>query len=277
MLDRIKKILPDLKNVRVIEAIIDPEVHLEYIDLSAKLREEHIDNQLVIDESDLIFDKETSIAKKKRLLTLMSKIDDVRLLRKIEKYLKKPDDELEDWAKLAHQESLMLIQSSLLEEEQILISTGLGGKGKKWRFFIIIRNDNDIPFKEFEKEALTNEIQYTFKNFDVEVETLQFGSFFLTLTALFPLDFDIIENSLKSLFAEVTNIGIKLSDKYIVTNVKTIPIEECEDLFKELEERIKEQGKEEDIEELLDFDDDDDNFDDNFDDEGDDDFDDDIY
>ncbi len=274
MLERIKKILPDLKNVRVIEAIIDPEVQLEYIDLSAKLRKEHVDNQNVIGESDLIFDEDTSIAKKKRLLTLMSKIDDVTILRKIEKYLQDPDDELEDWAKLAHQESLMLIQSSLLEEEQILISTGLGGKGNKWRFFIIIRNNNDENFKEFEKEALTKEIKYTFKNFDVDVETLKFGDFFLTLTALFPLDFDVIENSLKKLFSEAQNIGIELSDKYIVTNVKTIPVEECEDLFKDLDDRIKEQNKEEDdLDELLDFDDDNDSTDDP--DDGGDDFDDD--
>jgi hypothetical protein len=268
MIEKFRKILPKLKNVKVIEAIIDPEIHLEYIDLSSKIKDEDRNQKKIIAESDLIFSKETDIETKKRLLTIMAKIDDISIYRKIEKYLENPDPELADWAKIAQQESLMVIQSSLLDEEQVLISTGLGGKGSKWRFFIIIRNKNDENFKEFEKEALKNEIKFTFKEFDIELEKIQFGNFFLTMTALFPLDFDVIENSLKKIFHESKNIGINLSDKYIVTNVKTIPIEECEELFKELEERIKENTK--DAEDFDDFPDIDDDFDDDFDDEEDD-------
>ncbi len=40
---------------------------------------------------------------------------------------------------LAFQENKMLLESSLLDENQILISTGLGGKGMKLRYFTVMQ------------------------------------------------------------------------------------------------------------------------------------------
>ena len=60
----------------------------------------------------------------------MAAIDDVGAYRSIEKYSKNADDELKHWSLLALQESRMLLQSKLLDQSQIFISTGLGGEGK---------------------------------------------------------------------------------------------------------------------------------------------------
>ncbi len=256
MFDKLRKIIPDLSKAKVIEAIIDPETHLEYIEYASKLSKEQINNEDIIEESDNLFSSETTIAEKKRLLTLMAKIDDVSIFRKIEQYSQKPDKELLEWSKIAQQESLTLIQSSLLEEEQILISTGLGGKGNKIRFFIVLKANNIDKFSDFQEKAIKNEINFSFKNNECDLEKLEFGDYFFSVTALFPLNFEIIEKTLISTIEELKNIGIELSEKYILTNVKTISLDEIENLFKEMEQKSKSSGLE-DLEDLfgVDFDD----------------------
>lgn len=238
MFDKLRKIIPDFSKAKVIEGIINPEVHLEYIEFSAKMVI-GTNEKDVISISDNIFDEKIEIDEKKRLLVLMAKIDDVHIFRKLQKYSQNPDKELSDWAFIALQESLSLIQSSLLGEEQILISTGLGGKGNKLRFFIITQTENSESISEIQKKIITKEIEFAFKNNDCELEKIEFGSYFYTIVGLFPFNFDIIEITLSQIFDEVKNFNIFLSEKYIITNVKTSDIPESELLIREMEQKAK--------------------------------------
>jgi hypothetical protein len=54
---------------------------------------------------------------------------------------------------LALQENRMLLQTSLLDEQQFFISTGLGGKGKKLRYYLVFinRNRNELLTKTQQK------------------------------------------------------------------------------------------------------------------------------
>lgn len=238
MFDKLRKIIPDFSKAKVIEGIINPEVHLEYIEFSAKMVI-GTNEKDVISISDNIFDEKIEIDEKKRLLVLMAKIDDVHIFRKLQKYSQNPDKELSDWAFIALQESQSLIQSSLLGEEQILISTGLGGKGNKLRFFIITQTENSESISEIQKKIITKEIEFAFKNNDCELEKIEFGSYFYTIIGLFPFNFDIIEITLSQIFDEVKNFNIFLSEKYIITNVKTSNIPESELLIREMEQKAK--------------------------------------
>jgi hypothetical protein len=274
MFEKLRKILPDLKNVKIIETNIDPEVHLEYIEYSSALKEKGFDEDEIKKNCDKIFLPETKLETKKQLITQLASIDEVEIFRKLEKYNKNPDPELSEWAKIAYQESLATIQSSLLGQEQIVISTGLGGKNQKIRFFVILKAANVDIFNDFQKRVIEKELNFALNNNNCELEKLEFGDYFFSFTALFPLDINAIENPMKSFIEEVKSFGIILSDKYIFTNVKIVPIEECGDLLNEMEQKEKASDDELD-DDFDDFDDDDFFGEDFFDDDDDDD--DDIF
>lgn len=273
MFDKLRKIIPDLSKAKVIEGIIDPETHLEYIEFSAKIGKK-ISDEKVIEDADKIFSDEFDLEDKKELLVLMAKIDDVNIFRKIQKYSEKPDEGLSDWAFIALQESQNLIQSSLLGEEQILISTGLGGKDNKLRFFIIAQTENNEIISEIQKKIIQKEIEFAFNNNDCIVEKLEFGDNFYTIVGLFPFNFDVIEITLRQILEELKNFNINISEKYIITNIKVSNLEQSAKLIREMDQKSKSNeidGNEFDND-LFDFDVDD--FDDFLDDDEDDDEDD---
>ena len=58
--------------------------------------------------------------------------------RAIESFLEIAEEILHDWAVLALNESRMLLESKFLDESQVFISTGLGGKEEKFRYFVVL-------------------------------------------------------------------------------------------------------------------------------------------
>lgn len=250
MLNKLRNFLATQGRVRIIEAIVDPDIQVEYLEYASKVRKE-FDEQEIIDNSDNIFDKAVDIDEKKRLITLMATIDDVNIYRKLEKFIEIADEDLKSWALIAHQESQTVIQSSLLEENQILISTGLGGKNEKMRFFIVLQVEPKVEISENHQTILKNEIEYSFKKHNCDIESIEFNDFFCAIVALFPFKVEI-EDVFESVIIESNNLGVNLSDKFIVTNVKIHSLEETTELIKELDEKALIEEKE--TEDLDDFD-----------------------
>ncbi|MBN2890234.1 MAG: hypothetical protein JXL97_00065 [Bacteroidales bacterium] len=253
MLDKLRKFLATQGKVRIIEAIVDPDLQVEYLEFASKVRKD-IDEEEVIENSDKIFDSEVDIEEKKRLIVLMASIDDVNLYRKLEKYIDLAEDELKSWVLIAHQECQTVIQSSLLEENQILVSTGLGGKGQKMRFFIVLQVDPKQEITESQREIIRKEINYAFSKFNCDIENIEFKEFFCTLVGLFPFEVEI-EDVFNDIILESNNLGVNLTDKFIVTNVRIHTLDETEDLIRELDEKAK-QEKEGELDDDFGFDDD---------------------
>ena len=116
----------------VLEAQIDVEKQMEYFEYVKKLKKNEVSDD-ILEQKDILFNPETDIEEKKRMLCELALLEDVKAYRTIEKYLENTDEELKDWAQLAYNESRMILESALLDENQIFISTGLGGKGQKLR------------------------------------------------------------------------------------------------------------------------------------------------
>ncbi len=252
MLNKLRKFLNNYGQIRIIEAIVDPDVQVEYLEFASKTRKK-FDRDKVIEESDKIFDENYDIDEKKKLLTLIAVIDDVELYRKLEKYLEIAPENIKPWVLLAHQESQTVIQSSLLDENQILISTGLGGKGDKMRFFIVLQTENKKNIVKKFQEIIKNEVLYTFEKNDCELEQINFKNYFCTMVALIPFDMEI-EKVFVDVISECNNLGVNFSDKFIVTNVKIHTPEQTQDLINELEEKAKQDAENPYEEENLIFD-----------------------
>lgn len=228
------------KNFSVLEEQIDIDLQMKYFEFSKKVKQ-YINADDKIENKDQLFEITTSIEEKKQLLAELASVEEVESFRCIEKYLENPDPELRDWAILAMQESRMLIESKLLDQNQVFISTGLGGKGTKLRYFIVLISNEGIDFSETQKKVVKNEFESTLKKYNVEIEELQFFKNFSTLMVMIPIEIPI-KDVFKEAIGESNQFGNFLKINFIVTNVKRLSIEEITNFIdKHMDELDKEE------------------------------------
>ena len=207
------------QNFSLLEDPVDVNVQMQYFEISFRARE-NIKESDIIARKDELFDPAVSLEKKKILLVQMAGFPSPELYRALESYAKKPDKELIDWAKMAVQENKLLLESHLLDKnQQVFISTGLGGKGHKLRYFVVLVNNESNDLKEFQQKIVKDEMHYALQRYDGELEKLNFSSRYTTMRVVLPLSSDI-----SKLFSdgieECNQFGNFLSTNFIVTNLK---------------------------------------------------------
>lgn len=125
--------------LNILEEEIDVEVQHQYMDLLEHLIKggdfKALREDAIVHVQDL-FDEAVDAEKKKTLLILLSMVDDISIYRSIESF-QKQDTPIKPWATIALQQSRMLIQSNLLDESTVFVSTGLGGHDTLLRYFCV--------------------------------------------------------------------------------------------------------------------------------------------
>ncbi|NOZ45877.1 MAG: hypothetical protein GXO79_03755, partial [Chlorobi bacterium] len=150
--DKLRELASQLDgNFNILENVIDVNVQMEYFKYSRNVKKD-IDAKSILSKINNLFNENISISDKKHLLSQLASLDDVKAFRAIEKYMKNSDELLHDWALMAYQESKMLLESSLLDESQVFISTGLGGKGTKLRYFIVLFSKSGKQFNKVQQK-----------------------------------------------------------------------------------------------------------------------------
>ncbi|MBS2100045.1 hypothetical protein [Carboxylicivirga linearis] len=193
-------------NIMVLEEEIDLKLQTEYLKESAVVKKE-IDQTQVLKDKNKLFDDGMSLNEKRKLLTKLASINEVEAFRTLEAYRNKPDKSLMEWSVLAYQESKMLLQSTLMDKPPLFISTGLGGKGMKLRYFVVIKAQAKKYFTDFQQQIIIQELDYAFNKNKAELEDLRFFGYFATITALVPL-----ETGLKKLFADIIKSCNEMGD-----------------------------------------------------------------
>jgi hypothetical protein len=219
------------KNFNILEEQIDVSIQMDYFERSNKLK-----NELILDKEldinlEKLNDSEIDSSSKKDILIKLAKVENVKAFRAIEDFLKLSlDKDIKAWATLALQENRMLLESTFLDEKQVFISTGLGGKGEKLRYFIVGFLDKENIFTEMQKEVLKKEFEYSFSENDCELEKIRFDNQYALLTALIPIKSNI-KDILSKAIDECRDLGMDLSEHFMVTNVKELDIFEIEDFI----------------------------------------------
>ena len=209
--------IPD--DFNILEEQIDIEIQMQYFEFVRKNRD-NTDNVEIFESGDELFLPETSLERKKKILAVLSVTDDVKAYRTIEKFITLSDGFIKQWAILALQENRVLLQSSLLDEQQIFISTGLGGKGQKLRYFIVFLNsDEKSILNNTQQKLLKDELTFELGKNQGEFETIDFIERFSTALIMLPLKADI-QNIFKNIISECNQYGDFLKDDLIITNVK---------------------------------------------------------
>ncbi len=213
--------------LHVLDTPIPIEVQGQYFQLSQKVRD-GLNKEMVLDQMNSLFDSEYEPEFKKRLLLSLAALDDVDAYRAIEKYNEAPDDYLSDFAKIALEESKMNLERSLSDEEQVFISTGLGGREDKLRFFIVLfSKKEEQDFTDFQIERTRAEVEFAFGHNDCELEEFVPHGNYITLKALFPYKMDM-KGMLNGILSEVNQYGDFVQYNLLITNIKEFNPEEID-------------------------------------------------
>jgi hypothetical protein len=219
-------------NIHIIEAQIDVDVQMKFYSYSNNLKDE-INSSDLEKEEKLLFSEESSIEEKKHSLALISNIPDAKAYRIIEKYSAHPDEEIKDWATLALLKSRITLETDLSDEKQMVISTGLGGKDNKLRFFVLILSEGKVAFTEFQQKTIQREFPYFLEKSNCEIEDILIHENYVTLLILVPIMADL-QVILDAPLAECNQYGNFLDKDYVITNVRKIPEPEIIELLNKM-------------------------------------------
>jgi hypothetical protein len=127
----------------------------------------------------------------------------------------------------------MLIQSSLLDEQLVFISTGLGGKGQKLRYYVVFINKNQQDIlNATQQKLLKDEVVFEINQHDGEFESMDFSEGFSTVLAILPLQSDL-RQIFRNIIDECNQYGDFLDEDMIVTNVKIMSRNEILEMLKQ--------------------------------------------
>lgn len=263
------------QGLNIVEEQIDLELQMNYFKRSAMLKKQVVTLDEVIEKVPLLYDPETRLEEKRDILVLLASFEEVEAFRVIEKFKEDATGEIKLWAAMAYRECKMLLESSLLNEDKILISTGLGGKGLKLRYFVCLLHKNKEDFNEVQERIVRGEFESSIEKFNSESESIVFYNNIMKAYILVPIDVPV-KDIIDQIYNASIDFGDFLDEHTIVTNVRALTDDEIEKIVSG-ELREEDVLSDEDIPyfevEDMDDDDDDDDFDDDDenDDEGDDD------
>lgn len=126
IIDQVLNNIPE--NFSILEEEVDVRIQKEFFDMSEKLDFDVEDNQVSVIINEIL-NPETPENEQKIKLVMLSALDSVEAYRGLEKYRDQATNEdLKAWGILALQQSRMILESGLIGENQVFISTGLAEK-----------------------------------------------------------------------------------------------------------------------------------------------------
>ncbi len=233
------------ENLSVLQEQIDIDLQMEYYECAKNSHIALTASQIESHKNDLYGDTK-SVTEKKEILVQLAAQDNVQLFRFIQKYGDSCPAELKDWAVLALQESRMLLETKLLDENHVFISTGLGGKGSLLRYFIVLLSRKRTAFTDTQKKIINGEFEFILNKHESELESIAFFDRFVTMVVLIPLQITIKE-FFKEGIDECNQYGNFLRSNFLVTNVKRLSEEEINEFLRN--HKVKRKSKKEKKEE----------------------------
>lgn len=219
------------ERLNILEEQIDVKLQMEYFKFSTALKkkftpEENEDWDL----SEVLISEEFDDEHLKENLVRLASIDNPKAYRLLEQFVAQKHESLYDWGILALQESKMLLESSLLEENQVFISTGLGGRGNMLRYFVVLIGNNTDAISDFQKGIIKSEFEFALREGESELEELNFEKHIATMKVLIPFEVHF-QKVFRKAVKECNQYGDFLKENFLVTNVKTLSFAEITDFI----------------------------------------------
>jgi hypothetical protein len=240
ILQRIRELLGgDTENFSILEHQVDIKVQMEYFEFS-KNHPVSDDPEFNLLQEDFLYSADTDIDSIKALLVSLASIDKPEAYRILERYSKLPMPELKDWSLMALQESRMLLESRLLDEQQVFISTGLGGKGGKLRYFVVLFPKDGEQFSDTQMNIIKSEFEFNLRRFFSEIEEIDLSQNYITIIALIPLNVPV-KKPITAAIDECNTLGDFLKSGFLITNVKILNNDEIEEIISNPPQELDEE------------------------------------
>lgn len=220
----------------ILEQRIPVETQMEYFKYSEHVRKRNVPPRPLTEEecldmyAQLSQDEALDKEDKKYLLSQLATSKAIKAHRLLEEYVNHPDPQVTDWAYMALMESRISLESDLSDEKQIYISTGLGGKGDKLRFYVLMASSEKKPFQEYQRQIIEREFAYYLPKMNCDIERLTIGDQYVELVFLIPVRADI-KTTLDRVINECNQYGNFLSYLFTITNVKELTAEEVAEII----------------------------------------------
>ena len=213
-------------NLHVLDTYLPVEEQMAYFKYSDKVRENIED--INIEEQIEVLHNENSISEEiKYAITYLAVSGEVKAYRELENYVGKENKSMSDWLKLALLQAKITLESEFLEEKQIFISTGLGGKGSMLRFFAFFKSTNLIAFSDYQRNLIEKEIPFSIQKHSIILEKITIAENYFTIVFLIDIRKNI-RNILKDAIDECNQYGHFINSGFIVSNVKIYTQEDIE-------------------------------------------------
>lgn len=200
--NEIRKILDSIpEEFRVIENNINQSAIEEFYDLSGRVTDSKNEERSIQNPT-------------KEELVRLADIGDVKSYRRIEEIIQKRENsDLEEFAHVALKFARINLENQLSDEPIGFISSGLGGKENKLRYYFVIKSTENI--NEEREQIIQDELKLICLHSDSEFETIEnFGNYVL-IKILVSIDF-AIGNVIEQLI-DKCNFADK---EYFCTNVE---------------------------------------------------------
>ena len=237
--DLLKRILDKKSdNIHIVEEGIDEKTMSEYMAYSQSIPSfnEDMDDDLTQKLADILYTPDCPEEWKKKTLVCIAHFGTVLAYQLIEKY-KEWDESLRSWSNLALQECRMFLEGKLTNESCGFILGALGGTANKLRYYLIIMplNRND-KFSELQKKVINDELLYTSKQFDCDVENVDLTpDNYAEIKVLIPISVDV-QSYAETVIKNCNNIGEFVFDGAYVTNRYIPTKEQIEPLLEKVRE-----------------------------------------
>jgi len=216
-------------SLKVMEEQVDMDLQVEYFECSKRLREEK-EESWALELSQYLNEPGYSTDVKKEILARLATIEKVECYRIIESFVEEGEESLHKWALLSLNESRLQLESKILDENQVFISTGLGGKDQKLRYFVVVMTRTRSDLTPTHQMVIQNEFEYILRKFDAEIEEFNFSGYLSTIMLLLPMNYSL-RTVFKEAIQECNRYGNFLNDDFIVTNVKTLSFQEIKEFL----------------------------------------------
>ena len=211
----------DEQNFYILEEEVDVTIQNKYFKQS-RHENQKTSNEEVMKKVDLLHNDAIDTEEKKKILAQLATLKDVKAYRVLEKeYGQFEDNELNLWSILAFNEARMILNGSLKDEQQVFISTGLGGKDGKFRYFVVFFPDEELgQFTDFHREFITKELTFTLQQNGGKFEsTIDSNQEYISFKVLVPIKSNI-QRLFKKIFDNCNQLAPFVNERFILTNVE---------------------------------------------------------
>ena len=231
LFDKLKQMVGQNEaNINILQEQIDVKLQMAYFKLAKIIKKQINKEKDYLQEVEKLYDPEITIEEKKKLICILASFENVSYYRSLEKFKEMADEELKPWVTLGLQESRMMLESSLLDEKQLFISTGLGGKGTNLRYFVVLINNKEEHYNETQQNLIKQEFQYSINKHGGELEETIFDDKFAKITCLLPIE-KPVQEILSKTTKECNSFGDFINENFLITNVKKMSTAEIQDFL----------------------------------------------